>query len=108
MRPDGPKHRKGLLLPLFLPVYTSKIKSNMNSKRKFILLMAEGGESEQVLLDVSKLSESPKEKMGDQYEYIYALREITDEVLDIRKGESMYFQPNRDNDLAKGIITRVQ
>lgn len=43
---------------------------------------------------------------GTEYEYIYAIQDIADKILDLKIGESMYFQPNRDNDLTKGIITR--
>lgn len=44
----------------------------------------------------------------DDYEFIYALQEIADDVLDLKINESLYFKPNRDNELAKGIITRVK
>ncbi len=44
----------------------------------------------------------------DDLEYIYALQDMLDEVLDLQLDESIYFQPNRDNNLAKGIITRVK
>jgi len=44
----------------------------------------------------------------NDYEFIYALQEIADDVLDLKSGECLYFQPNRDNQLAKGIITRVK
>ena len=48
------------------------------------------------------------ETIVNDYEYIYALRDIINEVLDLKIGESMYFQPNRDNADSKGIILRVE
>ena len=41
-------------------------------------------------------------------EVYFALQDEIDLVLDLRKEESMYFQPNRDNNNSKGIITRVK
>lgn len=41
-------------------------------------------------------------------EYIYALQEMADELLDLKKGESVYFSPNRDNDFEKAIILRTK
>lgn len=37
----------------------------------------------------------------------YALQDIIDEVLDLKEGESLYFFPNRDDKLSKGIIVRL-
>ena len=42
-----------------------------------------------------------------EYEYVYALREMIDTVLLLKRGESMYFQPNRDDPNSKGIIKRI-
>ncbi len=44
----------------------------------------------------------------DPDELYNALAEIIDEVLDLKQGESMYFQPNRDDNKSKGIITRIK
>ena len=43
----------------------------------------------------------------DGTEVRYAVQEVTDELLDLRVNESMYFQPNRDDKDSKGIIVRV-
>lgn len=44
---------------------------------------------------------------GDD-EVSYSLQEVINDVLDLKKHESMYFQPNRDNKNSKAIITRVR
>ena len=51
----------------------------------------------------------PRIKVGyDDYEFIYSLNEnYMSEVCALKVGESMYFQPNRDDDKSKGIITRI-
>lgn len=43
----------------------------------------------------------------EDLEYLYAMRDIIDSVLDLKAGESMYFQPNRDDKNSSGIILRV-
>ena len=44
----------------------------------------------------------------NDYETAFALQDILDEVLDLRFGDALYFQPNRDNQKTKGIIVRVK
>ena len=44
---------------------------------------------------------------GAEMEYKYAMYEKMDEILDLKRLQSMYFQPNRDDDNSKGIITRI-
>lgn len=76
------------------------------SKRKFKAVIFEGGSFETVTVKLSDLTKED-DGQGTEYEYIYALQEEGDKLLDLKVGEAMYFQPNRDNDLAKGIIYRV-
>ena len=44
---------------------------------------------------------------GDDWEYIYAMNERKDEIEKLKIGESLYFQPIRDDKESKGIITRI-
>lgn len=75
------------------------------SKRKYRVLMVENGStSTRETFDVYQLTGRDTKSM---YEYMYALQEIGDKVLDLKIGESIYFQPNRDNNEAKGILIRV-
>jgi spore coat polysaccharide biosynthesis protein SpsF (cytidylyltransferase family) len=43
----------------------------------------------------------------NDFEYIYAIQEEIDKLLDLKVGESMYIQPIRDNNDTKGIILRT-
>ena len=45
---------------------------------------------------------------GSEFEYIYAIYEKYLEAVNILAiGQSMYFQPTRDDKTSKGIITRI-
>lgn len=41
-------------------------------------------------------------------EWIYAMQDISDNILDLKLGESMLFQPSRDDKTSKGIIYRCR
>ncbi len=43
----------------------------------------------------------------NDYEYIYALQEITDEILDLKVCQSLFVQLNRDDINDKGVLVRV-
>lgn len=77
----------------------------IESKRSFELFMTEEGESSVEALDLNELLDH--REMANEYEYKYAAQDITDKILDLKEGESMYFQPNRDNKNSKGIIVRT-
>lgn len=88
-------------------LYSLKHKSMaIDSKRSFEIFIAEAGTSQVVTENIHSLLD-PKD-FGDDYEYKYAAQEITDEILDLKVGESMYFQPNRDDKNSKGIIIRTK
>lgn len=74
------------------------------SKRKYKVAMIDRDGATIEHLTVQKLL-----LQGDApYEYINALAENIDTILDMQIGFSMYFQPNRDDSTSKGIIVRVQ
>lgn len=75
----------------------------MNSKREFKVVVVENGCFGTFNHTLEDLIKSKKD-----YEYLYSLRDDIDKVLDLKEKESMYFQPNRDNELAKGIICRIK
>lgn len=78
--------------------------NDFNSKRQYEIQMIEGGgEFSQRKINLFRLLNLKK----NEWEYIYALHEILDKVLDLKDGQSMYFQPCRDNDDSKGIILRI-
>ena len=81
---------------------------NSNFVRRFNVQLSEGaGTSSQKNVTVERLTESMGKNDND-FEFIYAIQSYyLDEVLDLKKGENMFFQPNRDDPKSKGIITRV-
>jgi hypothetical protein len=43
----------------------------------------------------------------NDFEHIYALMEVLEDILYLKPDQSMYFQPNRDNKNTKGILLRI-
>lgn len=72
------------------------------SQRIYSVFISEAGTTVEKSLSVDDLLKE------DGFEYQYSIHEIIDQILDLQKCESMYFKPNRDNDLARGIITRIK
>lgn len=80
------------------------MRAETNSIRKYQLQMVEySSDFTSVQLSIDRLL-FPKE---NDFEYIYAINDLLDYVLDLKAGESMYFQCNRDNSESKGIILRI-
>ena len=48
-----------------------------------------------------------KRKHKREYEYVYALDKIKDKVMQLGIGESLYFQPLKNNK-SQGIVTRIK
>jgi hypothetical protein len=72
------------------------------TKRRYYIAVAESDGFETQCLSLNYLFTH----RDNDYEYVYAIQEMADELLDLKIGESIYFKPNRDNELAKGIIIR--
>ena len=49
----------------------------------------------------------PAKLYGSDLEFVYSLFENKDEWTKLDVGNSMYFQPTRDDSNSKGIITRI-
>lgn len=81
---------------------------NFNSKREYNILMSEGGEPVARNHSIEVLIQHWSTPNYSNYEYFYAMHDIVDKILDLKAGESMYFQPNRDDKTSKGIITRTK
>ncbi len=80
-----------------------KINITETSKRKYIVVGNEGNQIFEIefnLYDLLKVDEYSSE-------VFYSMQEKTDEILDLKNGESLYFQANRDNENDKGIILRI-
>ena len=80
------------------------MKANL-SNRKFLLLWIEGEDAVRKIIFFDRLFHDAKQK-GD-YEYIYALQSDIDIVLDLKEGEKIPFQFNRDDETTKGFIKRI-
>ena len=75
--------------------------------RRFTFQIKEQGSNKTVKnLTVERLIK--KKPLGADYEYIYALDFYgLDKILDLKLNESVYIQPNRDDETSKGILTRI-
>lgn len=78
------------------------------SKRKYTVFIGapkDGFISEEIYL---RNILEPKGKDGEDWEYIYALGNVIDEVMDLKPLDYLYFQANRDNKEDRGLIVRKQ
>lgn len=73
-----------------------------HSSRAYKIVIAEGGEVNTISHTLEDLLD-----ISNEFEYRYSILEDMDLVLDLKKGQSMYFKPNRGNKCAKGIIVRI-
>lgn len=76
---------------------------NAMSKRRYKIATSEGGV---LLMHATSIGEIVF-PLDNDAEVMYALNDQLDKVLDLKVGDTMYFQPIRDNKNTKGIITRI-
>ena len=76
------------------------------SKRKWKIVMINDGVVHQEIICLMKIYE--KAEQEDDFEYNYAIQERIDDLLDMKEGEVIHFQFNRDDDNDKGIIARIK
>ena len=81
-----------------------KINITEISKRKYIAIGNEGNQIFEIEFNFYELLKEDE----NTTEVFYAMQGKTDEILDLKNGESLYFQANRDNETDKGIILRIQ
>lgn len=77
----------------------------MNSKRNYVVVVVVLEENSKPACQEINLQEITHPKEND-WEYIYALHDILDEVLDLNVLDVLPFQANRDNPKQKGVIIR--
>lgn len=79
------------------------------SSRKFSVFVLHSAPTitERFNIQLSNILE-PKGKPGEDYEYIYALGEILDKVLDLQPLDCLRFKADRDNPLINGLIVRTE
>lgn len=73
------------------------------SKRQFEVVGFEGGQKVKVKFSVSRLFDKKEEQ-----ELFYTLQEVIDNVLDLKVGEALFIDLNRDNREDKGVILRTK
>lgn len=80
------------------------------SKRKFTLILPlDNFNYEYFAADISiRNILQPKGKDGEDFEYIYALGDLIDKVMDLRPLDVLPFQPNRDDKESKALIIRIK
>lgn len=83
--------------------------SILNSNRKFMFLWIENEESVKRIRTLNKMLDKIAEGYTkNDWEWEYALYDDFDKLLDLKKGEVIPFQFNRDNKLSQGIIKRLE
>lgn len=83
------------------------------SNREYLFIMVEQGDKIEVVITLDELLQVDEDK--NDYEYIYAIQDDIDHVLDLHVGQSIYFSPDRNypssgadlND-PKGILIRIK
>lgn len=74
------------------------------SKRKYLVAFIEGDEPFTKQLGLAEILD-PTDK--NPYEYILAMREELDTILDLKVTDRIPFKFNRDNEFSQGIIKRL-
>lgn len=78
----------------------------MFSNREYKIIVCSSVNVAEASVSIDSLLHVPSNN-DNLFEWEYALKDIADTVLDLKLGESMYFQPNRDDKTSKGIIFRI-
>lgn len=79
------------------------MKTFIRSNREFTITTSINGVNEQFDSTFCCLIED----RNNDSETIYSLQDIIDKIMDLKVKEYLFFQPNRDDDNSKGIITRI-
>lgn len=80
---------------------------NLDSKREYEIQLSSSGTTCKKSHTIQNLLAHWSSSNFADYEYIYAMAEMIDTILDLKKGENLYFQSDRDDKGSKGIITRI-
>lgn len=83
------------------------------SNREYLFIMVEQGDKVEVVITLDDLLQVDEDK--NDYEYIYAIQDDIDYVLDLHVGQSIYFSPDRNYSVSgvkvdepKGILIRIK
>tara|TARA_R100000995_G_scaffold84922_1_gene65899 strand:+ start:21375 stop:21626 length:252 start_codon:yes stop_codon:yes gene_type:complete len=81
-------------------------KKEINSYRKWKLIIICENDVYQVKVDLEKIY--AKTDQEDDYEYMYAIQEQIDKLLDMKKNERIAFEFNRNDNSEPGYIIRTK
>lgn len=73
-----------------------------NTKRKFAIAYIESFEPVAIKTDLHRILND-----SNDYEWAYSIRENFDSLLDLKIGERLQMQFNRDNENSTGFIQRI-
>ena len=83
------------------------------SNREYLFIMVEQGDKVEVVITLDDILHVDEDK--NDYEYIYAIQDDIDYVLDLHVGQSIYFSPDRNYSVSgvkvddpKGIFIRTK
>jgi len=83
------------------------------SNREYLFIMVEQGNKVEVVITLDDILQVDEDK--NDYEYIYAIQDDIDYVLDLHVGQSIYFSPDRNYSVSavkvdepKGILIRIK
>lgn len=76
----------------------------INTVREYKLLFDAYGETVEITVDLERIIND----IENEFEYIYALQDEFDTILDMKKNDIISFQFNRDDAMEKGIIKRIK
>jgi hypothetical protein len=80
---------------------------NTHSNRQYKVVMTfNSGDTQELNLDLEKLMEGNEE--GSDFEYTYAMQDVMDDILDLKKSEMLHFYTCRDHKAEGiGVIVRT-
>jgi len=80
----------------------------INTKREYKLLWDVHGETSEETVCLDRIVYGEDGEEDSEYEYIYALQDDFDTILDLKIDEIIPFQFNRDDKREKGIVKRIR
>lgn len=84
-----------------------KVNLNLPSTRQYLVAFIEGDAICSYFVKLSEILNDP-DGYGSNQEYCYALQERFDELLDLKIGERLLVQFNRDDKDSEGFIKRIR
>jgi hypothetical protein len=77
---------------------------NFHSKRQYVIAFIEGEAAVNDTLSLEQIYNTGK----SDWEYLYAIQDKIDYILDLKVGERLEMNFNRDNTDSRGLIKRIK